>query len=251
MTEHGYTLVHHRDAPFLAYTLADEPSFFEARLFLRGPLMDRAEGDSERARSLLSAIVPAKGPLVAPKQVHGSHIIEAEPSAALPTRPAGDGVYLKRTDIEASLRFADCLPVVIASDMPSPRMIILHSGYKGTVLDIAGKACRRYFSEAQRSSRLWAWVGPGIGRDFYFRRLGEEWTTQGIQSFEAANVTISESAAYFDLAGQIRHQLLSEGLRQENVFMIPICTFLRNELCYSYRRGDHGGHLFLLASLIG
>jgi hypothetical protein len=160
-------------------------------------------------------------------------------------------VYLERTDMEASLRFADCLPVVIASDVPTPRMVILHSGYKGTVLNIAGKACENYFSEARRSSRLWAWVGPGIGRDFYFRRLGEEWTTQGIGSFEEANMTVADGVVHFDLAGQVRHQLLTGGLRQENISVIPICTFRRNELCYSYRRGDRGGHLFLLASLNG
>ncbi len=40
----------------------------------------------------------------------------------------------------ASLRFADCCPVVIASDSPEPWMLLLHSGFVGTVKNIVGRS---------------------------------------------------------------------------------------------------------------
>lgn len=245
-----YALHEQRDAPFLAYTVKGAP-FFQARLFLRGTALDRAAGDSGRARSLLSEFIPPRGPLVAPKQVHGNTVMEAHTYVALPENPEADGIHISRQGIEGSLRFADCVPVIIASDTPKPHMAILHSGYKGTVLNISGGAYRRYFGKNDDPSRTYAWIGPGIGGDVYFRRMGEPWTERGLESFSERNVRREEDRVYFDLAGEIRHQLLHEGMEEDNICVIPICTFQRNDICYSYRKGDRQSHLFLLAFLDG
>jgi hypothetical protein len=223
-------------------------SRFSIRLFLKGTAMDQASGEPGRSRELLMGAFPRKGPLVAPRQVHGTDVIAASAGAALPARPSGDGVLLDRCGIEASLRFADCFPVVIASLSPSPRIILLHSGFKGTVLNIAGRAARSLLGKMGADpSRTWAWIGPGIGKNHYFRKKDEPWTRRGIESFSRHNMSGDGDGVFFDLGGEIRKQLGDAGIEDEKICSVPLCTYRDNDVCYSYRRGDRENRLFLLA----
>ena len=221
---------------------------FSIRLFLKGAAMNRASGVPGRSRELLLGAFPRKGPLVAPQQVHGTDVIAASTGATLPARPSADGVCVDRCGIEASLRFADCFPVVIASLSPSPRIILLHSGYKGTVQNIAGRAARSLLGEkGAEPSETWAWIGPGIGKEHYFRKKDEPWTKRGIESFSRHCVSEDGNDVFFDLGGEIRRQLKGAGILDEMICSVPLCTFRDNDVCYSYRKGDRENRLFLLA----
>ena len=176
-------------------------------------------------------------PHVKPSQVHGKNILVVDGSNiadyVLPLRPEADGVILTVPDVIASLRFADCAPVMI---WDSSWVMILHSGYKGTVLNISREGlriAREIFGDISDSC---AWIGPCIGRE-YFRKVNDEWTLRGINSFHRENFTADGDNVYFDLAGEILSQLLDEGLKRENIALSGINT-LTDSRCYSYRRGD-------------
>ena len=176
-------------------------------------------------------------PHVMPSQVHGKNILVVDAlnvsDYALPFRPEADGILLTVPDVTASLRFADCAPVMICGDS---WVMILHSGYKGTVLNISGEGlriAREVFGDVSDSC---AWIGPCIGRE-YFRKSGEEWTERGIESFHAGNFSVDGGKVYFDLAGEIFSQLLDGGLKRGNIALSGINT-LTDSRCYSYRRGD-------------
>lgn len=176
-------------------------------------------------------------PHVKPSQVHGKNILVVDGSNiadySLPLRPEADGVILTVPDVIASLRFADCAPVMI---WDSSWVMILHSGYKGTVLNISAEGlriAREIFADVSGSC---AWIGPCIGRE-YFRKINDEWTLRGINSFHRENFSVDGDKVYFDLAGEITSQLLDEGLRRENIALSGINT-LTDSRCYSYRRGD-------------
>ncbi len=237
-------------APSLVFLAPEEKERFFIRLFLRSGKMDLALGDPLASRKNLHELFPVTGPLVAPQQVHGTAVVKAAPENALPGRPKADGVVISDPGVEGSLRFADCYPVVLASAVPSPWIAILHSGYKGTVLDIAGKTCASIFrKEGADPLRTWAWIGPGIGKKHYFRKMGEEWTREGLRSFFPDNAKIEGKDAFFDLGGEIRLRLLAAGIKEGNICSIPLCTFQNNDVCYSYRNGDRENRLFLLAWL--
>ena len=178
-------------------------------------------------------------PHVMPSQIHGKNIITVNDANiseyALPLRPQADGILLLTPNAEASLRFADCAPVMIWGDS---WVMILHSGYKGTVLNISREGIgvvREIFGvEAVKDSC--AWIGPCIGRE-YFRKAGDDWTVRGIESFHGGNYDIDGEKVYFDLAGEIRTQLIECGLDDGNITLSGIDT-LKDERCYSYRRGD-------------
>ena len=82
-------------------------------------------------------------PHIIPSQVHGKNILVVNASNvsdyALPLRPEADGILLTVPNVTASLRFADCAPVMICGDS---WVMILHSGYKGTALNISGAGLR-------------------------------------------------------------------------------------------------------------
>jgi len=201
--------------------IIDTPKFLRAEFFMR---------DEEVTESGL--------PLIAPKQVHADEILIVDDTNinkfALPERPEADGIFLKTCNVEASLRFADCAPVLIWGKNSA---MILHSGYKGTVLKIAAKGVKLFDED---SENLHAWIGPCIGMENYERDLYyDSWTLKGLFSFYSKNLKVfkEEEKVYFDLAGEIKTQLRRSGLLKENIISSGIDTF-ENPDCYSYRHGD-------------
>ena len=204
--------------------IIDTPKFLKAEFFMR---------DEEVTESGL--------PLVAPNQVHENKILIIDDlninKYALPERPAADGVFLRTRNAEASLRFADCAPVLIWGENSA---MILHSGYKGTIFKIPVKGVLLFYDFNESTNDLHAWIGPCIGRANYARNMyNDKWTYDGLSSFSYKNLEIDrkEEKIYFDLAGEIKTQLIKVGILEENIILSGIDTF-EDPNCYSYRRGD-------------
>lgn len=190
-------------------------------------------------------------PLVSPSQVHGDSIIHIHDDNAvkyaLPERPEADGLLLTTTRTSASIRVADCAPVMIWGE---EWVMILHSGFKGTVLNITGKGLRlvRELYGDDEVKRACAWVGPCIGRDDYERNLNEEWSIKGMNEFHRENYYVTGGKIYFDLAGEIESQLIESGINENNITMTGINTYTNHE-CYSYRKGDLKERMTLYARI--
>ena len=190
-------------------------------------------------------------PLIAPKQIHGSEILCVNDrnfsGYALPNRPEADGVLLTTAKASASLRFADCAPVMIWG---KKWVMILHSGCKGTVQNISGHGIalirKIYGDDAVKGAC--GWIGPCIGREHYCRDIADDWTQKGLQSFDSKNFDQRDGKIYFDLAGEIHTQLLEAGMCEENIQHSGLDTFTSPE-CYSYRRGDIKERMTLYVSL--
>ncbi len=205
--------------------IIDTPEFLRAYFFMRNDDPD-AINDSL--------------PRIAPKQIHGSEILcvmdKNFSGYALPNRPEADGVLLTTTRASASLRFADCTPVMVWG---KNWVMILHSGYKGTVLNISGRGLelvsRELGDDAVKSAG--AWVGPCIGREHYCREVADEWTQKGMESFHVENFCVRDGKVYFDLAGEIHSQLLEGGISEGNIALSGVDTYTDPE-CYSYRHGN-------------
>ena len=222
-----------------------EGKFF-ARLYARGPLNDGALGDPARVWAALSAEYGGR-PLAAPHQVHGVNIIEASEREALPSRSEADGIFID-ADCRtlASLRFADCTPVVIAGAGGEPWMMILHSGFKGTLLNISAAALERFGGE-RADGKIWAWIGPRIGACCYSRRADDPVTREALAKFSPECAKEKDGFVFFDIGGEIRRQLSACGVPDDNIFDFGGCTRCENEIFYSYRAGDEEKRNFLLA----
>ena len=217
--------------------IIDTPEFLRAYFFMRN------DNPSTITDSL---------PMIAPKQIHGSEILcvndENFAEYVLPERPEADGIFLTTAGAGASLRFADCTPVMVWG---KNWVMILHSGYKGTVLNISGRGLglvrRETGDDAVKSAC--AWIGPCIGREHYCRDLADDWTQKGVKSFHSKNFDEKDGKIYFDLAGEIHSQLVEGGLSEENITLSGRDTFTDSE-CYSYRRGDIKERMTLYVKLL-
>ena len=112
-----------------------------------GHVGDAAQAVQENRRRLAEALGAGGLPLVVPKQVHGTALVDVRAADACAVeaaqRAAGegaDGIVVSAPGVAALLCFADCVPVVMAS--PTGRFAVVHAGWRGAVAHIAAKAVR-------------------------------------------------------------------------------------------------------------
>jgi hypothetical protein len=230
----------------------EEKRFFSATLFLKGPIMEEGMGDPV---SCLRKMMPEADPApitVAPRQVHGTHIIIASDDQCLPNRPEADGIFLDRNDLFISLRFADCFPVIISSISPHPWLMALHSGFAGTLKNIVKEGLSFLLDRFGESclSGATAWIGPGIGPCCYSRNINDPCTLEVEKTFPAECITGQiEDYLYLDLGRVIRIQLEESGFPVENIFRYKGCTSCSNQPFYSYRKDRTLCRMMLLCRL--
>lgn len=225
---------------------------FTVSLLCKSPINDASGGDPSEVWEKISANYGG-APLVAPHQVHGTEIIEAELEVALPHRPDCDGVLIThKSKCFGSLRFADCTPVVIAGNWPEPWLLMLHSGFTGTLNNIVGNALNslknRYKNEI-RQYDMWSWIGPSICRSCYSRSLKDEKTKAALEAFGEENLLLKDTMCYIDIEGQIYKQLSDFGLDAAKIHRYGECTFCNSDKFYSYRAGDALNRMFLLGGV--
>jgi copper oxidase (laccase) domain-containing protein len=199
---------------------------------------------------------------MAPKQVHGTVILDTSIKNTLTPEgdsPEADGILFDAWEaagqgIEASLRFADCAPVVVSPSLQwvehsgAPWVLMMHSGYKGTVLNVVtfGLEKVREHYGASALDGAWAWVGPCVSMPHY-PRDPEEWTFRGLESFRKTNVQTQGEKVFFDIAEELRLQLTDAGITADRVSLSGIDTYERSDVCYSYRKGERTLRMFLWA----
>lgn len=251
MSSAGFKLKEEKGQVILDFFLPEAlRGVFQVSLYGRGALLDRAEGRASLIWESLGGAVKSRRPLVSPYQKHGVTVVGASAENALPVRPEADGVYIdESSDACASLRFADCAPVVIAHAGAEPWMLILHSGYVGTVKNIAGTALAESLKRgtAAEAGKIYAWIAPAICGGCYTRRLDDQSTQRGMAAFAPDNFVRSGDLVRFDIKNEIKRRIREQGVSPENIYVSGLCTRCGQDKFYSYRGGDKNGRNFLLA----
>lgn len=224
---------------------------FSVSLYGRGTLFDGAEGDPQIIWDNFAGKGAPCAHLVAPYQVHGTTVLDAVSERSLPLRNKADGVFLDSgTDASGSLRFADCSPVVVACGGDDPWLIILHSGFVGTIKNISSVALNEVFSRRSPvdANSIYAWIAPTICASCYMRKTDDPLTKQASAFFATDNYRIAGDYIYFDIRGEIKRQLQACGISEKNINVAKYCTNCDNDKFYSYRAGDTNRRNFLLAA---
>ncbi len=246
----GFQNIYDKDGSLLIKLVMPDAlkDVFFAELYTRNKINDRADGDPQKVWSEISHKF-GNAKLTAPHQVHGTEVITACGDNALPARFDADGVLIEsRNSCCGSLRFADCTPVVIAGLSPLPWMMLLHSGFAGTMKNISASALSRYSHRCSNDDKdnIWAWIGPGMSFANYSRNKDDEKTKEALSIFSRYNCLEKNGHVYFDVQGQIFCQLKEAGLKCDNIFRYDACTFENNDKFYSYRGGDSLCRMFLV-----
>lgn len=100
-------------------------------------------------------------------QVHSATILVADEPRQGEPFPKADGVITDRKGITLSMRFADCVPIMLVD--PLNRAVgMVHAGWQGTLRGVASAAVQQMISEfGSDPSTLLAGIGPAIRQHHY------------------------------------------------------------------------------------
>ncbi len=227
-----------------------------ASLDLAAHAGDDSDAVDENRRRLLGVLGVGSDleRLTCAEQVHGDRV--AEVTAA----EAGDGACaaggrapIAATDALLTLEartpllmcYADCVPIVIVATAPTRAISVVHSGWRGSLARIAGKAAAALAVRAGCDpSELIAYIGAYICPECYPMSGDVLWR------FEAEFGTLPVARGRLDLGAVVSGSLRDAGVPMERQVRLGECTAQATERFYSHRAegatGRHGALAVIL-----
>lgn len=197
--------------------------------------------------------------VVLSKQVHHDNILQVT------TDMRGNGLYAPNifTDADGLITneknvalvtfFADCVPVMLYD--PHQKVICsIHSGWRGTVLQIARSGIEKMVKDyGTRRENILACIGPSIGPCCY--EVGEEVAATFLHTFPQDKEEIVKGKGNnkydLDLWRANEKILLMGGIKPEHITTSEECTGCRQDRYFSHRRmGDKRGSMISVMELI-
>jgi len=161
--------------------------------------------------------------------------------------PETDALILKKKNSAIGILTADCLPILIV-DVRNRVLALVHSGWKGTLLNIVGKCVNKMVEEIEtKVEDLKVWIAPAIGVCCY--EVGDEVLEQYKSQFAFHSKIIK--GRNLDLVKAARLQFQVSGLKDTQIKSVDICTKCNSHIFYSHRAGNNkDGRNILLAGII-
>ena len=159
----------------------------------------------------------------------------------------GDGIILVERNVAAIIKTADCLPIIIV-EPEYPMAAIVHAGWRGTAQKITQKAVAKMVALGAQREKIVALLGPSIRACCY--EVGEEvrdiFRKEGFSEnvFKRKNNSIN-----LDLKQANMELLVAESM--DHVYDTGFCTFCRDDIFASYRRGERSVRQINFVSLKG
>jgi hypothetical protein len=203
------------------------------------------------ARAAANLGVPAAR-LYVLSQEHGtaSRVLTGVESADEVMRSVGDITLTRTAGVACGVRSADCVPVLVA-DLGSGATAAIHSGWRGTVSNVAAAGVRALRALVGGDGELVAAIGPHIeaccfevGDDVAAELLG--CSTLG----EAAVIRADGARPRVDLRRVVRAQLEAEGVPAGAIDDVRGCSVCDPARFHSHRRdGARSGRM--LSAIVG
>ncbi|MBI5537597.1 MAG: peptidoglycan editing factor PgeF [Deltaproteobacteria bacterium] len=170
-------------------------------------------------------------------QVHGTacHLASRQDDAAAVRSSQGDAVLSPDPQVACCVRVADCGPLLIA-DRRSGWVAAVHSGWKGTLQNIAGAVIRKLRGHVGPDAELVAALGPHIEACCF--EVGQDVADQLTAASPDKDIVRpgKRERPHVDLRRMIHAQLLEAGVAESNIDHVRGCTFCQPERFFSYRR---------------
>lgn len=195
-----------------------------------------------RNRELLSSLLPVRGELVIPHQVHQTEVRVVDDTFLRQGKTEKEalleGVDALVTDVPEKclcISTADCIPV-LCYDVRHRAIAAIHAGWRGTAARIVSKTLevmRQVY--ATEGKDVCACIGPGISLEAF--EVGDEvYETFERAGFAMPRISVRRNKWHIDLWEANRMQLLDFGVDASRIEVSGICTFRHNEDFFSARR---------------
>ncbi len=200
---------------------------------------DERQNVIENRRRLLAALGASDWALVTAKQIHSANVrsvLDAEDARRGPTACDALTSGLARTLL--AVQTADCMPILIA-DERTGAFSAVHAGWRGTLAGIVARTVERMQQEhGSRAEDLHVALGPAISAAVF--EVGPEVLAEFSSKFSYAEELIADQQpngkGHLNLNLANLRQLTDCGLRADRIYDSALCTYLRNDLFFSYRR---------------
>ena len=177
--------------------------------------------------------------IIIPKQTHSANIKIIDASNEDQFHTDIDALITQQAGICIAVKTADCTPVLLFD--PVEKVIAaIHSGWRGTAQNIAGKTVEKLIHQFNSNpENIVAAIGPSIGQENY--EVGPEVILKFHQLFPD-NTSIlgftglANGKAKLSARHAIFEQLLKAGLTQRHIEISSLCTFHNADDFYSARR---------------
>jgi len=200
---------------------------------------DERDNVIENRKRFQEALGVVDWELVTAKQVHSADVhVFSRPSEIKEEPETCDALTANFCRTLLAVQTADCLPVLIA-DEKTGAFAAVHAGWRGTLAGIVARTIemmqQRYGS---RPGNLHAALGPAISAEVF--EVGPEVIEAFKERFNYAGDLISNyksnGKANLDITFANRLQLIDAEVPSEKIYDSRMCTYLRNDLFFSYRR---------------
>jgi YfiH family protein len=163
-------------------------------------------------------------------QQHGDTVISLKDGfTAAPSKVFdADALITDIPRVAIMVKQADCQGIILF-DTIKKAVAVVHSGWKGSVKNITGKAVEKMCTGfGSNPENIIAAIGPSLGPC-----CGEFTTYEEI--FPAHFKDYLHGKAHFDFWAITEKQLTDSGLKRENIEKASLCTRCNTGLFYSYR----------------
>ena len=210
--------------------------FPENDLNLAGFDEDSAENIEENRRRFLS-IFDDGFRLATVWQVHGDDIKHvADESDVETSNQKFDALVSDLPGVLAGVKTADCVPILLG-DSKTGAFAAVHAGWRGTVQSIVAKAIDEMGRDfGTDPANLTCAIGPAAcGRNYEIGQDVIEAFGKNFSRSEKYFIETRDGHALVDLYSANKDQLLAKGVREDAIFVAPLCTMERTDLFFSYR----------------
>jgi len=192
-------------------------------------------------------------PIVCMRQIHSGTVAVVENADDLRIA-ATDALVTDKKHLPLAVLTADCLPILFCD--PEREVIsVAHAGYRGLLNNVIEHTVKRLVTDFKSDPKdIIVGIGPGIERDCY--EVGVELIEEFQEKFPSFENIFRESfdklrteRFFLDLPGIAKQSLLKEGILDDHIEIMDICT-KHDEHFYSYRGGDDDKRFVSVISLI-
>lgn len=173
--------------------------------------------------------------LVCVRQIHGDIVLAAD---EVDVSSEADALWCGRMQTDAravvGVMTADCVPILLC-DRDASVVAAVHSGWKGTVANIAARTVETLVAAGVAAEDLLVAIGPCIEVGAF--EVGEEVA----ERFDARFVDRERGPKpHVDLVACVRAQLEHAGIPANQIERVGSCTHANPDLYFSYRRDGAG-----------
>ena len=161
---------------------------------------------------------------------------------------SADGLICAKPNIPLVTFYADCVPLFFL-DKKERVIALSHSGWKGTVKNIAQKTILKMINDYNsKPENILCAIGPSIGECHF--EVGDE-VADIFKSLPGGVVKQYGNKYHVNLQSTITNQLIASNIPKSNITNANICTFCNSDMLFSHRKtGGKRGSLAAIMQLI-